>query len=253
MIIWKYLSFLLILPFIVSGADDFNEREKNVFYKWFGLTPRTFDVDQMKKAYRKLAMQYHPDKNPDPEATKIFAKLSRAAEVLSDDRLRNLYDQGGLDAVERGEAGGGFHGHAGSAEDFFKSMFGDMFDFGFESGPPRGPTMQAEVQVPLAQFFTGGTTDFAYTRVKVCSACQGTGADDPNNVKKCKRCDGNGAYVKVREIMPGFYQQQQVRCEVCSGRGRIFEKPCSKCDGHRMVKEPEKVTVDIKPGAVGPA
>ncbi|PJF19762.1 hypothetical protein PSACC_00370 [Paramicrosporidium saccamoebae] len=218
---------------------------------WFSLTRKGFNKDELARQYRKLARQYHPDKNKNEGAEETFYKLSRAFDVLNDDQKRARYDRGGAKAVD--DSAGG-HDHA-RYDDIFRKMFEDMFDMddifggrGGGRGRGRGPSSQTELAVILEDLFTGRSMFVEYTRVKLCSGCHGTGAHDPKEVKKCSKCKGMGSYIAVQQVAPGFIQQMQMRCDHCEGRGSTFGKACGECGGQRVGREQEKIEVVIPPG-----
>lgn len=252
------LFFVFFLTGCFAGApppkEEFNENEKDAYYKWFGLTRGAFNKEELASKYRKVARQYHPDKNKAEGAEEIFYKISKAFDVLNDDEKRARYNRGGAKAVD--DSAGGGHDHARYANDIFRKMFEDMFDMddifgggGGGRGRGRGPSSQTELAVTLEDLFTGRTMFVEYSRVKLCKKCDGTGAHDPKEVKRCNKCKGMGSYVAIQQIAPGFIQQMQMRCDQCDGRGSTFGKACSTCRGQRVGREQEKIEVIVPPGA----
>jgi DnaJ-related protein SCJ1 len=250
-----FLFLFLVLALVQAVAPEFDENVKDAYYKWFGLTRQTFNKEELARQYRKLARQYHPDKNKTEGAEETFYKISQAFDVLNDDQKRPRYDRGGAKAVDDSTGG---HNHA-RYDDIFRKMFDDMFDMGDifggggggggRRGKNRGPSSQTELAVTLEDLFTGRTMFVEYTRVKLCTKCQGTGAHDPKEVKECTKCKGMGSYIAVQQVAPGFIQQMQMRCDKCEGRGSIFGKACRECSGQRVGREQEKIEVVIPPGA----
>lgn len=258
---WLLPALALILLFLycceaTKGEEKFDENEKDAYYKWFEMTRTSFDKDQLASRYRKLARQYHPDKNKEPGVEKIFYKISKAFDVLNDDGKRKRYDIGGVKAVDdsRGGAGGG---DAQFAHDIFKKMFegffemDDIFGGGREGGGrrrQRGPSSQTELEVTLEDLYKGKTIELSYTRTKICSHCHGNGADDPTKVQQCGKCRGTGIHIAIKQLGMGFIQHYQVKCDKCEGRGNIFTKKCHVCAGNGLVRGQEKLEVVILPG-----
>lgn len=248
----SFLFWLVALLIVVCSAvnNAFDENAKDAYYEWFGLTRSTFSKEELASKYRKLARQYHPDKNKERGAEEIFYKIGKAFDVLNDDGKRSRYDRGGAKAVDD-QSGGGDH-HA-FAHDIFKKMFDGMFDMedifgGGSGGRRRGQPMQAELGVELTDLYTGRTVSFEYTRSKVCTHCNGSGGDSPNDVHHCKKCNGRGRRLIVQQIMPGFVQQMEIPCDGCEGRGSTIKKKCRHCKGERVHSAQEKIDVEISPG-----
>lgn len=226
-------------------CDDFDENEKDAYYKWFGLSRRTFDKDALASAYRKKAKQYHPDKNP--ENKDVFYKIARAFDTLSDDNKRAAYDRGGPSAVD---GAGGPQGGADFAHDIFARMFNFGGPFGGARGKPRGPDARMDIEVTLEDIFAGTVKEVPFTRQAVCVHCQGSGADDaPGSVATCTTCRGSGVLVHEQQIMPGFVQRSQGPCPACGGQGRRVAKACPKCRGSRVLASSENLSVRIPAGA----
>ena len=271
------MTFLVLLVIctigLVLGSEKYDEKEPGAYYKWFGLDPRRFDEQELQKAYRKLARQYHPDKNKDPGAKEIFQKVAKAFDVLNDKQKRELYNRGGAEAVDGAAGGSGayadhdfaskifesvfgnfFGGGGGRGEDDEDGFFGDFFGHGGRrrsGGPAKGPNGQTELVVSLETLFKGGNVFLEYHRIKVCGGCGGSGAADPKSVRACQKCKGQGMYITVEQLGPMFIQQRQVQCEACRGRGRLFDRPCGKCDGQRALRQPERLKLEIEPGMRG--
>lgn len=247
-----WLAALLVLS--VWALDELDENVKDAYYKWFDMTRQSFDKNDLASKYRKVARQYHPDKNKQEGAEQLFYKINKAFDVLNDDKKRALYNRGGVKAVDESASFGGAQDQQRYAQDIFRKMFDGMFDMddffggGGSRGRPRGATSQTELAVTLEDLFVGKSMQIEYTRTKLCAHCKGTGSDDPQDVKTCPKCKGAGAYIAVQQVAPGFIQQVQMRCDKCSGRGRTFDKPCSRCHGQRLTRESETVEISIPPG-----
>lgn len=169
-----------------KGGHVDNEK----FYKALGVE-KTASADDIKKAFRKLALQYHPDKNPSAEAAEKFKEISAAYEVLSDPQKRETYDQFG----EEGLQGQGFH--ASNAEDIFAQFFGGAFGGGGRRGPRKGEDINYQLAVTLKELYTGKTSKIKVTRNVLCQGCNGKGSSKEGVVKKCDTCNGQGIRMYV--------------------------------------------------------
>lgn len=208
------------------------------FYDSLGVTP-TASVDEIKRAYKKLALKYHPDKNKDPGAQEKFKELSVAYEVLSDEEKRRNYDQFGEKGVDRPEH---------DADDIFSTFFGGGRR---QRGEPKPKDIVHELPVALEHFYNGRTAKLAINRDRLCSACSGTGANKPGVDAKCSDCSGRGVKMVTRQLGPGFIQQMQVKCPKCSGNGTTIkpEDRCGECKGEQIVKDKKVFEVTIERGA----
>jgi len=219
------------------------------FYERLGV-PATSSVEDIKKAYKKLAIKYHPDKNPNnPQATETFKEISEAYEVLSDDKKRQTYDKYGKDALKEG----GFSAH--SAEDIFAQFFGgaspfsSFFGGGGRGGPRKGENIVHELQVTLEDLYKGKTSKLAVMRNVICKKCEGSGAKAGVDAGQCKSCDGRGVKVIIKQMGP-MIQQMQTVCPECGGKGETIkeEDKCKECKGKKVVKEKKILQVFIDPG-----
>eukprot|EP00794_Sanderia_malayensis_P014215 gene14215-15698_t len=211
------------------------------YYDILGVTP-TATNDQLKKSYRKLALKFHPDKNP--EGTEKFKEISQAYEVLSDEKKRKIYDQGGEQALKEGGIGGEFH-----------SPF-DIFDMFFGGGRRRQPGEKQrgrdtvhQIKVTLEDLYNSTTRQLALQRNVICSGCNGIGGKE-GSVEKCKTCQGSGIFVKLRQIGPGMVQQIQQPCHECGQTGeKIKEKDrCKKCNGKKVIREKKILECHVDKG-----
>eukprot|EP00762_Andalucia_godoyi_P005536 ANDGO_00543.mRNA.1 DnaJ protein homolog len=202
---------------------------------------------EIKKAYRKLAMQFHPDKNP--EAGDKFKEISMAYEVLQDAEKRRLYDQYGEEALKGGGPGaGGFSG----ADDLFSSLFGGgMFGGGRgRRGPAKSDDITFALKVTLEELYNGATRKLAITRSRICQTCSGIGASKADAVKTCAGCNGQGFKVFVQRIGPGIAQQVQAACQECKGQGKSIDSKfrCTECKGDKVVQEKKILEVNVDKG-----
>lgn len=219
---------------------------KRDYYEALGVA-RSATAEEIKAAYRKLALQHHPDRNPgDKSAEEKFKEINEAYEILSAPEKRSAYDQFGAAGVSgAGGAGGPFAGVDPSA---FGDMFGDFFGdlFGAAGGKRRarqGADLQTEHVVTLEQAFTGVQAELHLARWNACPTCQGSGAKTGSGRKTCGECRGSGAVRMSR----GFFTMQQT-CGRCQGEGQIIEHPCPACRGQGRIRGSESVTVRIPPG-----
>lgn len=223
---------------------------------------RGASADEIKKAYRKKALKFHPDKNPgDPEAEKRFKEISEAYEVLSDDKKRQIYDQYGAEALRAGAGagaggfGGGGFGSMDEALRTFMGAFGGMgadtiFDsfFGGGGGGGRsqrqqGASKRINLTVSFIEAARGVDKELAITTQVTCDTCKGRGAATPQGVKKCPKCGGAGQIFEQR----GFFSMS-MGCPQCRGEGQIITDPCTNCHGQGTVKEKQRVKVHIPAG-----
>ena len=212
------------------------------------------DKSIIKKSYRKLAVQYHPDKNPDdPEAEDKFKELGEAYEVLIDEEKRAAYDRYGHAAFEGGGAGsGGFH----DAADIFRSVFGgggggsifdDLFGGGRRSrdssGRQRGSDLRYDLQISLEEAASGIEKDLELEKPEICDKCDGKGSSSGSGTKKCEMCGGHGQVISSR----GFFQVQQT-CPTCNGSGQIIRDPCKKCGGEGRANRSSRIKIRVPAG-----
>lgn len=200
-------------------------------YDILGVAPEATQAE-IKKAYRKLALKYHPDKNPeDPEK---FKEISAAFEVLSDEKKRTMYDKHGEQGLKEGGAGD-FH----SPFDIFDMFFGGAGGGRRRHGEKaRGKDTVHQLRVSLEELYNGATRQLAIQKNVICDACDGIGGKE-GSVQKCDKCNGTGVDVKLRQIGPGMVQQIQQPCRECNQTGeKIKEKDrCKKCSGKKVIRE----------------
>ncbi len=241
--------------------------EKRDYYEVLEVS-KNATADEIKKAYRKKAIQYHPDKNPgDKEAEEKFKEAAEAYEVLSNPDKRARYDQFGFSGANGG-AGGGFDGGFGGAgmsmDDIF-SMFGDIFGghnggfgggFGGFSGfggdqrqqrKFRGSDLRVKVKLTLKDISTGVVKKFKLKKYITCTHCHGSGAEGTNGTETCPTCHGSGTVIKTQQSIFGMVQTQNV-CPQCGGEGKIVKNKCKECAGEGIVFGEEIVEVKIPAG-----
>ena len=238
--------------------------EKRDYYEVLGVE-KNANADEIKKAYRKAAIKYHPDKNPgDKEAEEKFKEAAEAYDVLSNPDKRARYDQFGHAGMNGGAAGGGFGGGFGgggfSMEDIF-SQFGDIFGGHFGGGfggfgggrggqrVNRGSDIRVKIKLTLAEIANGVTKKLKVNKYIACQTCNGTGAKGGSSHTTCTNCNGSGVVIQVQNTFFGRMQTQGV-CPVCGGEGKIIKDKCPDCNGEGFVKGSEVIEVSI-PAGVG--
>jgi len=224
---------------------------KRDFYEVLGV-PKNADEAALKSAFRKLAMQYHPDKNPgDTEAERKFKEINEAYQVLSDPQKRGAYDRFGHAAFEGGGGGGpgGFgQDFSGSMSDIFEDIFGDVFGGGGRRGGggrarERGADLRYNLDITLEEAFKGKNATIKVPTAIQCDACNGTGAKPGSKAKTCGTCGGAG---RVRASQ-GFFAIERT-CPSCGGRGEVIEDPCKSCTGAGRVTRERTLSVNVPPG-----
>ncbi|CAM4927830.1 unnamed protein product [Rotaria socialis] len=213
------------------------------YYDILGVPP-TATVDEIKKAYRKLALKLHPDKNPDNDPEQ-FKQLSQAYEVLSDEKKRSLYDQVGEQGMKEGAGSGGFHGS--DPFDIFNMFFGGGGSpFGTRQ-EHRGKNLVHQLAVSLEELYNGAVRKLALQKNVVCDKCRG---GKKGAVSKCTTCNGSGFVVRINQIAPGMIQQIRSHCSDCDGQGEKInaKDKCKSCDGKKIVRERKIIEVHIDKG-----
>ena len=229
---------------------------KRDYYEVLGVQ-KGASADEIKKAYRKAAMKYHPDRNPgDATAEEKFKEVGEAYEVLSDDSKRQRYDQYGHAGVDpnfgagAGPYGAGFSGF-GDMGDIFGDIFGDVFGGGrsrsqTRNGPRRGENVGARLEITFEEAAFGCEKVVSSQRIENCASCNGSGSAD-GVIEKCTQCGGSGQVRTVQNFM-GMQMQSTVACPSCNGRGQMIKNPCNTCKGKGKVRRTNKVKVKIPAG-----
>jgi molecular chaperone DnaJ len=228
------------------------------YYEVLGLQ-KAASQDEVKKAYRKLALQYHPDRNPDnKEAEEKFKEAAQAYEILSDEKKRRQYDQFGHAGAQGMGGSGGFEGFGGfqnmNMEDIFDNfgdIFGDIFGGGGSAqrrkksgpAPKRGHDLAKEVSITLEEAFSGIKKDVTYYHFVTCDTCKGKGAESGTATEQCGECHGAG---QLRYQSGIFIQTRS--CQTCNGEGFIIKDPCTKCHGQSRIQKYDTIAITIPKG-----
>lgn len=217
------------------------------YYELLEVT-RGADDATIKSSYRKLAMRWHPDKNPgDAEAEARFKAISEAYDCLKDPQKRAAYDRFGHEAFKQGMSGGG-GGHGAGAGfsdlgDIFETIFGSAFGGGGRQQQRRGADLRYDMEINLDEAFHGKQAEIEIEVSTKCDPCDGSGAEPGTGTRRCNLCGGHG---QVR-AQQGFFMVERT-CPTCHGRGEVIEKPCRSCRGEGRVDTPQKLEVNIPPG-----
>ena len=236
------ILFTLFITANFATHCELNIMSKRDYYEVLGIN-RDASEEDIKKAYRRLAMKYHPDRNPDnPKAEEQFKEAKTAYEILSDNQKRALYDQHGHAGIDQGA---GMGGGAGGFSDAFGDMFGDIFGGGgrARSNVYRGADLQYNLEISLEEAARGTETKIRIPTQEECEVCHGSGAKPGTDVTTCTTCGGHG---QVR-VQQGFFSIQQT-CPKCQGTGKIIPTPCTTCHGSGRVKKHKTLSVRIPAG-----
>lgn len=198
---------------------------------------------EIKKAYRALSRQYHPDKNRGnkEEAEQKFIEVAEAYEVLSDPEKRRVYDTHGEEGLKGGHFGGAHH----DPMDMFRQFFGAQFG---QQGQKRGHDTATVFPVSLRSVYTGDTVEFEIDMDSICDDCDGSGSADGAR-KPCGDCGGSGVRLVRHQLAPGVIQQMQTVCDKCQGKGSVVKKACATCHGKRVIAERRRYNIYLQPGA----
>jgi len=230
---------------------------KRDYYEVLGVQ-KSATAEEIKKAYRKAAMKYHPDRNPgDKEAEAKFKEVGEAYEVLSDDSKRQRYDQFGFAGVDPSYGGGGNGPYGAGFSGFgdfgdFGDIFGEFFGGGRSSrgrqqnAPRRGDNVMSHLELTFEEAAFGCEKEVATQRIENCAACDGSGSSD-GVIETCSQCGGRGQVRSVQNFM-GMQMQSTTTCPACSGRGKIVKNPCTTCKGKGKVRKTNRVKVKIPAG-----
>ncbi|WGI36686.1 molecular chaperone DnaJ [Mesomycoplasma lagogenitalium] len=224
---------------------------KRDYYEVLGITKAASEKD-IKMAYRKLAMKYHPDRNKEHDAEEKFKEINEAYEVLSDLKKKAQYDQYGHAAFDQMSGGSGFDGNFGGFEGF-SDIFGDFFSsFSGDRHSSRkrrfnGDDYKASFSISFIESILGTSIKRKFEKFSQCSHCKGSKAESDSDIHTCKKCNGKGVEVKVMKTPFGAIQNS-VTCSICNGSGKQITKLCRTCSGKGITKEAKELTVNIPAG-----
>jgi DnaJ-related protein SCJ1 len=234
---WNLVALVLMLT-LRSACQEEN------YYKVLDV-PRSASKADIKKAYRKLSKQFHPDVYKGEDANEKFSQITEAYDVLSDDNKRQKYDRFGKEGLKETNRGGGGFG-------------GDPFDFFFGGGgggsrgeqeEQKGDPLIVKIAASLEDIYNGRDISVMLTKKSICSHCRGSGAEDSDDVVKCDSCEGRGILIRRVQVAPGFVQQVQSVCPKCQGKGKIVKSTCHVCKGKKLMDDFDTFKVTIEKGS----
>jgi len=234
--------------------------KKRDYYEVLGVS-KNASKEEIKKAYRKLALKYHPDKGGSKEDEAKFKEANEAYEVLKDEQKKKAYDQFGHSAPNMGSGGQGFgwddfakggYGTGGFNINFedlggINDIFGQMFGGGRSQGPKRGSDIEVQLTIDLMEAVSGLEKEMILDKLNKCDRCKGNGAEPGSKIKTCPECKGSGQVKKAQQTIFGTIAQVAT-CGECKGSGQIPEKKCSKCFGEGRIKERKAIKIKIPAG-----
>lgn len=220
---------------------------KRDYYDVLGV-PRSVSKDELKKAYRRLARQYHPDVNGEDGASERFKEINEAYEVLADEEKRAAYDRFGHAGVQ---GGAGFSGFDATGFGGFADIFEEFFSGGFSgrrrSGPRRGADLRYDLTISFEEAVFGIEKEVEITRPEICHSCNGTGAEPGSTPERCNTCNGSGEVRRVQQSILGSFVNVTT-CPTCQGTGEIISEPCKTCNGRKQVQRTRTIKVKIPAG-----
>ena len=227
--------------------------DKRDYYEVLGVEKNASETE-LKKAYRKLAMKYHPDQNPgDKEAEEKFKEVNEAYEILSDPDKKARYDQFGFAGVDPNYGAGAGYGGGGFGFDGFDlgSIFGDFFGGGGgaqrRNGPARGQNLSAELEITFEEAAFGCEKEITFGRIEPCSTCSGSGCKSGTQPETCSRCGGRGT-IRTQQNFMGMAMQSESPCPTCGGKGKLIKEPCTVCKGKGRVRRNKTLKVQVPAG-----
>ena len=243
-VLMRIVPCLLVLLAIgrpASASADDEPWDEDDFYTLMEISQEA-PLAAVKKAYRRLSLRYHPD-TAGTGGAEVFQKLLRAYEVLSDSKLRRVYDQEGAEGVEAYEK------RQAQGEQRMHDPFASMFGFGGGAQPSgKRPSVEVPLFISLKDLYLGKTFEASVLKQTRCKKCRGTGAKTKKDLHTCHHCKGTGVVVGVRHIGGGMYQQVRQGCPHCQGKGKTIGRTCNHCHGKKIVHGVENVTVVVEKG-----
>ncbi len=220
---------------------------KRDYYEVLGV-PRNASSDEIKKAFRRLAREYHPDVNKSPDAENKFKEINEAYEVLSDDQRRAAYDRYGHAGAQGGFGTEGFGGFS-DINDIFSEFFGGFARAGTQArrGPRRGADLRYDLKIDFLEAVFGTEKEIEVIRNDVCPRCNGSGAELGTSPTRCRTCNGTGEVRRVQQSILGSFVNVAT-CPTCNGTGEVITTPCRQCGGRKQVRVTRTLVVNIPPG-----
>ncbi len=228
---------------------------KRDYYEVLGVS-KNATKQEIKRAYRKLAKQYHPDRNKAPDAEEKFKEIKEAYEILSDEQKRANYDRFGHAGTDGFNFGGGSNGFSGFSDlnDIFEQFFGSSFG-GFQGysrtdnrqQQTKGSDLELTIKISFMEAVFGTTKELKYKRNIQCDACSGSGAKDSTSFKTCPQCNGKGRIIRTQQVFLFGNIQTATTCPMCLGQGQIITEKCSKCSGKGILEIQDKLKIKIPP------
>ncbi len=216
------------------------------YYAILGL-PRNATDEQLKKAYRKMAMEFHPDRNGSPGADEKFKEINEAYEVLSDANKRAFYDRTGRSPGNGGDSMGFDSFEFGGLGDIFEAFFGGATSGSQKRSPHKGQDIGFRVSLSFEEAYTGTSRDVEISRVELCSVCKGIGSRPGTNPEKCTDCNGAGQVRRTAQSIFGRFVQTST-CPTCNGQGTVITSPCTQCRGQGRERVKRKIHINIPAG-----
>ncbi len=242
-----------IAPFLRDtqyALNRFMAENKRDYYEVLGVS-RNASEAELKKSYRRLARQYHPDVNKEANASERFKELSEAYEVLSDDQKRTIYDRYGHAGLQNSGAGfSGFEGGFGNVADIFEEFFGSAFGGSSgrrRHGPRRGRDLRYDLTISFEEAVFGIEKEIEVTRSETCSTCHGSGAEPGSQPIQCTSCKGSGEVRRVQQSILGSFVNVST-CPTCNGSGELIPNLCKVCNGNKTIPETRTLKVKIPAG-----
>lgn len=236
----RWVALLLLSTIGLCHNDEDELWDDDDFYALLGVSQEA-NLAAIKRAYRKLSLEHHPD-TAGSGGTETFQKLSRAYEILSNQNLRRVYDQEGLEGVEE------FEKRQAAGDQRMQDPFSALFGFGSHQKEAKRPSIEIPLFISLSDVYIGKSLEASVFKQTRCKKCRGTGARTKKDIHVCHHCNGQGVVVGVHHIGHGMYQQVRQMCPHCQGKGKTIGRTCNHCHGKRVVAGVDHLTVSVERG-----